>query len=338
MTAWVEPRTWKVGEYPNAARFNQLSDTLAAIGDPWTAYTPEWYAFDGAPSIGNGAIVGYYARAGTTCAMRIVAFAGSTTTQGIGGQGFTLPFVSDKTGPHHFHVVLASTAGAFVGLGAADSGDWGVFPWVPTSSANCGTVRLSSTSPNIGTTGWVVIEGIYECIDEVAEAPASPTVARQTFTATASRAYTESGSDTGSAHIYTGQARSSRGNRRSACWFDSAAITAWVAGRTITKVELGFYPVAVFATPSKLELGWHTDGTVRSTYGAITGKSAQQQEAISPPEDVRTWVDLGGTLSLWDGTNKGVIFGPGVDDSDTYQLQLNGATESNPPQLRITVA
>jgi hypothetical protein len=62
--AWVSPRTWTAGETVTAAFMNQLRDSLKAIGDPWTAYTPTWGSSGTAPVIGNGSITGAWVSVG----------------------------------------------------------------------------------------------------------------------------------------------------------------------------------------------------------------------------------------------------------------------------------
>lgn len=58
---------------------------------PFTAYTPTWTSSGTAPAIGNGTIVGRYARVGKSVIGTVTFVAGSTTTFGTGSYRFSLP-------------------------------------------------------------------------------------------------------------------------------------------------------------------------------------------------------------------------------------------------------
>jgi len=75
------------------------ADSTSATGLAWahggvtTSYTPTWAVTSGtAPSIGNGVLVGKYARVGNFLYFAIRLAAGSTTTFGIGTYTFSIPF------------------------------------------------------------------------------------------------------------------------------------------------------------------------------------------------------------------------------------------------------
>jgi hypothetical protein len=97
--AWTAPRTWVAGEVPTAAILNaHIRDNLAAIGDPWTEYTPTWAASSTNPSLGNGTLSGHYIKAGRLVVFRVRLLFGSTTTAGNGTYTFTLPTAASTPG------------------------------------------------------------------------------------------------------------------------------------------------------------------------------------------------------------------------------------------------
>lgn len=101
--AWTAPRTWVTDEVTTPAMFNtHIRDNFAAIGDPWTAYTPTWTATTTNPTIGNGSIVGSYMLAGKFCTFRAVVSVGSTTTAGSGSYSLSLPFTVGGAGRLRF--------------------------------------------------------------------------------------------------------------------------------------------------------------------------------------------------------------------------------------------
>lgn len=89
--AWTTGRTWAVNETLTAAKMNEISASLNALGGAWASYTPSWFASGTAPAIGNGTITGSYRAVGKTVDFRIRIIMGSTTTYGTGVYNFTLP-------------------------------------------------------------------------------------------------------------------------------------------------------------------------------------------------------------------------------------------------------
>ena len=80
------------------------ADSTAATGLAWThggkntAYTPTWGVVSGtAPTIGNGALSGFYCRVGDLVFFQIALGFGSTTTAGSGTYTFSLPFAMSGT-------------------------------------------------------------------------------------------------------------------------------------------------------------------------------------------------------------------------------------------------
>lgn len=134
--AWTTPRTWVAGEVPTAAILNtHIRDNLAAIGDPWTAYTPTWTAATTNPTLGNGTLEGHYIKAGRLVVFRVRLTFGSTTTVGDGTYTFSLPTAASTGGSDAggqgiarddsavsimpvFGRILGSTIDMFTGSGA----------------------------------------------------------------------------------------------------------------------------------------------------------------------------------------------------------------------------
>lgn len=79
----------------------------------WTTYTPTWSSTGTAVALGNGTIVGYYAKVGRLVTVKLSLDPGSTTNYGTGNYIFTLPFA-------------ASVAGIPAG-GFAHSGTWSMY-------------------------------------------------------------------------------------------------------------------------------------------------------------------------------------------------------------------
>lgn len=71
---------------------------LATQQGAWTAYSPSWSSSGTAPAIGNGTMVGSYAKVGRLVTARIMLNSGSTTTFGTGYYSWTLPLTAAVTG------------------------------------------------------------------------------------------------------------------------------------------------------------------------------------------------------------------------------------------------
>lgn len=85
--AWSSPATWTAGLKPSAAWLNQyIRDNFAAIGNPWTSFTPTTTNI----TLGNGTLAGVYMQAGKFVQFRIKFTLGSTSAV-TGSPTFTLP-------------------------------------------------------------------------------------------------------------------------------------------------------------------------------------------------------------------------------------------------------
>jgi len=64
----------------------------------WSSYAPLWTSNGTAPVLGNGTMIGYYAKVGRLVTAKIELNSGSTTTFGTGYYSWTLPIVAAVTG------------------------------------------------------------------------------------------------------------------------------------------------------------------------------------------------------------------------------------------------
>jgi hypothetical protein len=164
--AWVSPRTWTTAEVVTAAFMNQLRDSLKAIGDPWTAYTPSWGSSGTAPAIGNGTIDGAWISAGKLVHFRAVITMGTTTTYGTGTYTIGLPATVGGAG----RVLVAgiarddSAAADFpaAAIIAAAATTAPLRTW-PTSAAGAALIGLTNAIPfTWANLDSVTISGTYE--------------------------------------------------------------------------------------------------------------------------------------------------------------------------------
>lgn len=117
---------WTAGQRVTAADLNTATQQSA-----WTSYTPVWSSSGTAVSLGNGTIVGYYAKVGRLVTAKVEMNSGSTTTFGSGFYSWTLPLTAAVTGvpanqfAHSGSIALSSsgsatfyTATAFISQGS----------------------------------------------------------------------------------------------------------------------------------------------------------------------------------------------------------------------------
>lgn len=109
------------------------------------SYTPTWTASSVNPSLGNGTLVGSYARVGDWFAVTIALTVGSTTTAGTGSYTFSLPFT----------VVTLSGARWVWQVDVLDAGVQHYNGWATIASAGTGTSEIlwsstTQTGANVG--------------------------------------------------------------------------------------------------------------------------------------------------------------------------------------------
>ena len=90
--AWNVPSIFTAVSVLTAAQLNQIRDSLKAIGDPWTAFTPTMTNV----TLGNGTLAATYMQAGKFVQFRIKVTFGSTTAI-TGSPTFTLPVTAVGT-------------------------------------------------------------------------------------------------------------------------------------------------------------------------------------------------------------------------------------------------
>lgn len=127
----------------------------------WTSYTPTWTSSGTQPALGNGTLVGRYARIGRTIVCQINLIPGSTTTFGTGTYSWALPATSANAGATYIgnaHLLgTARWAGQFVispnqsasnpffSTASGDSRLAGMTPTVPETFANGSQLRITVT-------------------------------------------------------------------------------------------------------------------------------------------------------------------------------------------------
>jgi hypothetical protein len=95
---WVSPRTWLAGEKLTAAKLQELSDSLKAIGDPWASYTPTLTASVSNPA--PSAYSGGYIQAGKLVMFRFKITMSATV--GSGTYSIALPVAGNALFPAAF--------------------------------------------------------------------------------------------------------------------------------------------------------------------------------------------------------------------------------------------
>jgi hypothetical protein len=155
--AWTTPRTWVASELVTASLMNQhVRDNLAAIGDPWAAYT----GTNTNLTLGNGTLDTRAMRAGKTVHYSIDLTFGSTTAFSAAPR-FGLPVLPSVAvnGRPIGHAMLFDTSAAARRLWHAAwiTGDNGVTP-LDDSFAG-----INATTPWTWATGdRLIMTGTYE--------------------------------------------------------------------------------------------------------------------------------------------------------------------------------
>jgi hypothetical protein len=130
---------------------------MNGIQAAWTSYTPTATNF----TVGNGTLTGKWLQLGKTIILRVTFAAGSTTSYTASGMTVSLPTAAVATGIQTMMLRL-STAGEYVASVSIGAGSSTMALEVQTSSGDCRLTSMKSTSPNPGTTGFLIIEGAYE--------------------------------------------------------------------------------------------------------------------------------------------------------------------------------
>lgn len=152
--------------------------------------------------------------------------------------------------------------------------------------------------------------------------PGDPVPGSSTFNAVVGRAFGGNGTSVHSdTQMYQGYYSSTWGNNKSIIMFDSAAIAAALAGKTITGVSVKFKTqFSYYNAGMTCVIGTHnTSGTTRPTSWPSGTKSNRVTKKPCAAGSTYT-VSLGTTIGneFKAGTAKGIIFGPGPSTSKDY--------------------
>lgn len=115
-----------------------LADDINDLTPQWISYTPTWGAATTPPVLGNGSLVGRYAKVGTVVHVAITLTAGSTTTFGTGRWTFALP------------AAVAAPGGVLTALAVDDSGTsrYAGAAWLTPGTG------VFAIAPGAGGNGW----------------------------------------------------------------------------------------------------------------------------------------------------------------------------------------
>lgn len=150
---------------PRAVQIKNLAEdahaaflaTQALINAPWQNFNPLWTSQGGAPSIGNGTLVGRYRVVGRRCDVLVRLERGSTTNIGTGEYSWTLPVNSTSyryiTGSGVVSVTGSSTGSIPVGVIGLSASTVGI---------NGPGGRIGSGTGPWGPQGYYVFQTSYE--------------------------------------------------------------------------------------------------------------------------------------------------------------------------------
>ena len=134
----------------------------------WAVYTPSWTCEGAPPSIGNGSLVGRYARASQWVMVEIHLKAGFATNYGSGTMRFGLPLIAANNGD--FHQIEGHVHDAGIGwfplTGLIPSTAAHVVPMLHATLGTYVTLGyLTATSPvNLGDADAIHLKGIYRTV------------------------------------------------------------------------------------------------------------------------------------------------------------------------------
>lgn len=134
--AFVTPTDVATGEVLTASRYNQdVVANFAAIGGPWTAYTPTWTNL----TVGNATQASAYINAGKLYIVRIGLQFGSTTSIS-GSPEFTLPDGVSVNSSYYDTYVFGT------GSMRDDSAGFGFTSPILRSTTTAGRLRFATTN------------------------------------------------------------------------------------------------------------------------------------------------------------------------------------------------
>lgn len=157
--------------------------------------------------------------------------------------------------------------------------------------------------------------------------------------ATSTRSYNGDGdlrSDYGDSRCYHGYYSSTQGQQRSALWF---SIPSEIKNSNVTKVTLRLTRIGSLGDSSvTISAGTHTDSTVRSTWGAITGKATGVDtfagSAWSSADKTSTYTLSSAIHAKFEAGAKGILLGPSSSNYCAFH-GVAGVSSSEKPYLTI---
>lgn len=135
--------------FPFVAGNTLLASQLNGIGE-WTDYTPTWTATTTNPTVGNGSVVGRYARVQNLVMVQFKITFASTTNKGSGQYKISLPVTADTVlGTYGVlgsgYIIDASIGNAYTSVVLVDITSTTTVRFKITGTGNFGDV--SDTSP-----------------------------------------------------------------------------------------------------------------------------------------------------------------------------------------------
>jgi hypothetical protein len=182
----------------------------------------------------------------------------------------------------------------------------------------------------------------YNSTDTPPSTPPAPTPRTYTkvFSSTWSRTYdgdlTTTWDDT--EFCYQGYYSSDRGNTRSLCGFDYAAIQSALSGATVNSVKLTFKVAhSYYNAGMTVEIGGHIYSAKPSTWsgGSVAENQTSRASCVAGSSYTVTLPASFGT-NFKSGAWKGISFGPGPSLASTYYGYMYGYGQSGRPYLTFT--
>lgn len=164
----------------------------------------------------------------------------------------------------------------------------------------------------------------------------------KTWTATWTRGYNGGGAQiSAGANHDQGYWSGTNGNTKAAIGFNDVDIRQklnGVANADILKVEVYlYYNHWYYNSGGTAIIGTHSDRGIPGSWDAIAGKQTDQNRSANWPKPGGRWVDVTGMgPGFKSGSNTGFLIGPGPNTSKEFYGTFNGASQNNPPKLRIT--
>lgn len=176
------------------------------------------------------------------------------------------------------------------------------------------------------------------CESATSATPGTPEVfITDTATAADSAAYAADGTNLGSAQLFQGVSDGVNGNQFSMVTFDYATIASDLAGADIVKTEVFLDNLSFYSFDGgNVFIGTHTNASVTgdADYATVTPGIASAFFGYAQSQ----WVTVPNSIgeAFRDGTAKGLAIGKAPSDAVSYAAEFAGATDTMPPQIRIT--